>query len=306
MQAHGTTGYNEVLAVRPATALPHLERSIALYNPTTHRQLALVYGEDPGVGGHQWASYATWLLGYPDRARHHATEACRLAQELGYPNDIAQATWFATVINIMCRDVYRARQLSDSLVRLCHEYELTRWSALGTLVAAWMAAQQSDPQSAVEQMRGALGDYSGASGFPYFSSSLLAETLARAGATAEALETATGALVMARRTGQPWYAAELARLRGEYLLRLAPSRTVGPGDLAADAERALLEALDIARRQQAKSLELRAATSLARLWQSQADTQRARGLLAGTYRWFTEGFDTGDLQEAARLLTALQ
>jgi tetratricopeptide (TPR) repeat protein len=305
MQAHGTTGYTHVLAGRPATALPHLEQGLALYDPTAHRRLALVYGEDPGVGCHQWAAYATWLLGYPDRARRHATEACRLAQNLGYPNDIAQATWFATVVHILCRDVYRARQLSDSLLGVCQKYELTRWSALGQLVDAWMAAQKGEPHAAIPQMRASLADYSGASGFPYFSSSLLAEALAKAGDTAGALETASGALVMARRTGQLWYAAELARLRGEILLRSAPSPAIGPDDLATDAEHALVEALEIARRQQARSLELRAATSLARLWQSQAQHQRARDVLAGTYRWFTEGHDTGDLQAAAAVLAEL-
>ncbi len=100
MQAHGTTGNTHVLAGRPAIALPHLEQCLALYDPTAHRRLALIYGEDPGVGSHQWAAYATWLLGYPDRARRHATEACQLAHNLGYPNDIAQATWFATVVHI--------------------------------------------------------------------------------------------------------------------------------------------------------------------------------------------------------------
>jgi predicted ATPase len=258
------------------------------------------------VNSHQWAAYATWLLGFPDRARHHANEARQLAQELAYPNDLAQATWFATVIHIMCRDVGRARQLSDALVRVCDEYELTRWSALGNLVAAWMAGQAGEPQSAIAPMRDSLGEYSGASGFPYFSSSLLAETLALAGDTTSALETASGALVMARRSGQFWYAAELSRLRGEILLRIAASEAIGGSDRNTDAERALVEALEIARRQQAKSLELRAATSLARLWQSQGDTQRARGLLAGTYRWFTEGHDTGDLRAAAALLAELQ
>jgi AAA ATPase domain len=301
---HGKRGNNHVWSGRPPTALPHLERCQALYDPTAHRRLALVYGEDPGVSSQQWAAYATWLLGYPDRARRHATEARGLALTLAYPNDIAQATWFGTVVHILCRDLYRARQLSDALTQLCREYELTRWSALSHLVAAWMVAQSGEPQSAIQQMRESLGEYSGASGFPYFSSSLLAETLTLAGDTAGALETASGALVMARRTGQLWYAAELARLRGEILLRHAPRRR--PDDLATNAERAFTEALDIARRQQAKSLELRAATSLARLWQSQHESQRARGLLAGTYRWFTEGHDTGDLQAAATLLTELE
>jgi hypothetical protein len=256
------------------------------------------------VNSHQWAAYATWLLGYPDRARRHAIEARELALNLGYPNDIAQATWFGTVVHILCRDLYRARQLSDALLAVCREYELTRWSALAQLVGAWMVARAGEPQRAVQEMREGLADYSGASGFPYFSSSLLAETLSLAGDTAAALETTSGALVMGRRTGQLWYAAELTRLRGEILLRLEPS--AGGEDHATDAERTFVEALDIARRQQAKSLELRAATSLARLWQSRHETQRARGLLAGTYRWFTEGHETGDLQAAATLLAELE
>ena len=108
---------------------------------------------------------------------------------------------------------------------------------------------------------------------------------------------------MGRRTGQLWYAAELTRLRGEILLRLEPSP--GGREDATDAERTFVEALDIARRQEAKSLELRAATSLARLWQARGETQRARGLLANSYRWFTEGHETGDHQAAATLLAAL-
>jgi tetratricopeptide (TPR) repeat protein len=304
MQAHGTTGYNHVLAGHPATALPHLERCHALYDPTAHRQLALVYGEDPGVNSHQWAAYATWLLGYPDRARRHATEARGLALNLGYPNDIAQATWFGTVVNILCRDLYRARQLSDALLKVCREFELTRWSALAQLVRAWMVGQAGEPQRAVQEMREGLSDYSGASGFPYFSSSLLAETLSLAGDAAAALETISGALVMGRRTGQLWYAAELARLRGETLLRLEPS--ADGEDHATDAERAFGEALDIARRQQAKSLELRATMSLAQLYQSRGETQRAHSLLSGIYRWFTEGHETGDLQAAAALLDELR
>jgi tetratricopeptide (TPR) repeat protein len=302
IHAHGTTGYNHVMAGHPATALPHLERCHALYDPVAHRRLALDYGEDPGVNSHQWAAYATWLLGYPDRARRHATEARELALNLGYPNDIAQATWFGTVVHILCRDLYRARQLSDALLNVCREYELTRWSALAHLVGAWMIAKAGEPHRAVSEMREGLADYSGASGFPYFSSSLLAETLALAGDAAAAMETTSGALVMARRTGQLWYAPELARLRGDILLRLEPSPDA---DHETDAERAFVEALDMARRQEAKSLELRAATSLARLWQSHDETQRARVLLAGTYRWFSEGHETGDLQAAAALLAEL-
>jgi predicted ATPase len=302
MQASSTAGYNLAQAGRPALALPHLERALALYEPAEHRQLALVYGEDPGVGCHQWAAYTTWLMGYPDRARHHAGEARRLAQELGYPNDIAQATWFATAVHVFCRDLDRVRELSDELIEVCQQYDLTRWSALAKVVDGWAAAQGDDQREVVAQMREGLAEYAGTSGFPYFSSSLFAETLARRGDIAAALATASGALDNARRTGELWYESELVRLRGELLLSAEPSRST---DLVHEAERAFIEARDIATRQEARSFELRAVTSLARLWQSRGQPQEFRSVLAGTYGWFTEGHDTHDLQAAAALLAEL-
>jgi predicted ATPase len=135
---------------------------------------------------------------------------------------------------------------------------------------------------------------------PPFLSSLLADALAGVGETAAALESASHALLTARRSGELWYEAGLVRLRGDLLLRAEPAGS----DAEAAAEAAFVEALAIARQQEAKSLELRAAISLARLWQSRGDA-RARELLADTYGWFTEGHDTHDLKEAAALLAEL-
>lgn len=296
MQSHGTAGYTHVLGGRPAAALAHLERGLELYDPVSHRNLALVYGEDPGVGCNEWASYASWLLGYPDRARRHAGEARRLALDLGYPNDLAQATWFATAVEVMCRDVDRVAEYSAALLDVSRPYDLTRWSALGKVVQGWVVAQRGDPGSAVAVMREGLTEYAGASGYPYFSSSLLAETLVAVGDVDAALEMATGALETARRNGEQWYEAELVRLRGDLLLR--------DGD-ADGAERAFLEAHEIATRQHARSHELRAATSLARLWRSQGRAAEGRDLLAGVYGWFGEGHGTHDLRAAAALLDEL-
>ena len=296
MQSHGTAGYNHVLGGRPAAALPRLERGIELYDPVAHRHLALVYGEDPGVGCNEWASYASWLLGYPDRARRHAGEARRLAQDLGYPNDLAQATWFATAIEVMCRDLGRVAEFSEALLDVSRPHDLTRWSAAGKIVQGWVVAQRGDPASAVSVMREGLAEYAGASGYPYFSSSLVAETLAANGDLEAALEMASGALETARRNGEQWYEAELVRLRGDLLFR--------SGD-ADGAERAFLEAHSIATHQQAKSHELRAATSLARLWASRGRATEGTELLAGVYGWFGEGHDTHDLRAAATLLAEL-
>ena len=295
MQAHGTTAYNHVLGGRPATALPHLERCHALYDPTAHRRLALVYGEDPGVNSHQWAAYATWLLGYPDRARRHATEARELALNLGYPNDIAQATWFGTVVHILCRDLYRARQLSDALLTVCREYELTRWSALAQLVAAWMVAQAGEPQRASSRRCERVSPTTPAPRDSRTSPPRSWRRRSPLPVTPRLRSRPTsGALVMARRTGQLWYAAELTRLRGEILLRLEPS----PGGVdERDGRRAHLRR-GPRHRPAAAGQVARAARR-----DEPGPTVAVRGrdrsapaaYLAGTYRWFTEGHETGDL-----------
>jgi DNA-binding winged helix-turn-helix (wHTH) protein/predicted ATPase len=296
IQSHATAGYLDVLAGRPVTALPRLEQGLELYDRGSYRNLALAYGEDPGVGCHAWASYASWLLGAPDRARRHAADARELAQDLGYPNDIGQATWFATVIEVLCRDVDRVAVVSEELLQVCRQYDLTRWSAVGKVVRGWVVAQRGEPVRAVAAMREGLAEYSGTSGYPYFSSSLLAETLAANGDVTGALDAAAGALETARRNGEQWYEAELVRLRGELLLQ--------DGDVS-DAERAFLEAHDIATRQGARSHQLRAATSLARLWQSQGNPAKGRDLLVEAYGAFSEGHDTHDVRAAAALLAEL-
>jgi DNA-binding winged helix-turn-helix (wHTH) protein/predicted ATPase len=300
LQAHHVAGCHDWLAGRPLSALNHCERAYDLYDPVADRDLAKVYGEDPGVNAHQMAAPVAWLLGHPDRARHHAGEARRLAEDLAYPGEIMQAVMIAGCVQMLCRDVDEVRRLCRAGFELCERHDVGYGSvvaATGQIVDGWALAEQGEPSTAVAQVREGLERLS-ASGtelvVPYYSS-LLAEALARSGDTAGAVETASEALRTARRTGEVWYEAELVRLRGEALLEAAR-------DDGSASEAAFLEALEIARLQEAKSLELRAATSLARLWQSRGKRDDARELLAGVYSWFTEGHDTGDLQAAGALL----
>jgi predicted ATPase/DNA-binding winged helix-turn-helix (wHTH) protein len=301
LQAHHAAGYNDCLTGRPASAMLHCESVLELYDPLAHRHLTGVYGEDPAVACHQFASLSAWLRGYPDRARHHASESCRLARELEYPSESLQATLIAASTHLLCRDIVPVRELTASLFELCHQYDVAQiWSATGKVVDGWAAAQGGEPSTAVSQIRQGLDELASAGallGLPCYSS-ILAEALARAGDAAAAFETATDALQEARRTGETWYEAELVRLRGELMLDIAPNDPSG-------AEAAFVEALEIARAQEAKSLELRAATSLARLWRSRGQRDDARELLAPIYSWFTEGHDTGDLQAAGALLAEL-
>jgi predicted ATPase len=298
MQAHHAAGADDGFAGRQASALAHFERCLELYDPATHRQLALVYGEDPGVASHHYSAFVNWFLGYPDRARRHATAACRLARDLGYPNDIVLATTRAAFVQIMCGDVDRAQDLNGALLEMCQQHDLARWWAYWKVVDGWALGRRDEPAKAVAQMRDGLTGLSAAGamlGAPFFAA-LLAELLADLGDTAAAHETTAAALDATSRTGHHWYDAELIRLQGELRLRT---------DGGAGAETAFENAIAVARQQQARSFELRAVTSLARLWKSRGDGDRAREVLAETYRSFGEGHDTHDLRAAAALMADL-
>jgi DNA-binding winged helix-turn-helix (wHTH) protein/predicted ATPase len=303
MQANVTAGHNHVVAGRATVALPHLERCLELYDPDAHRGLALVYSEDPAVASHSWAAWASWLTGYPDRARHHADEACRLARDLGYPNDIWEATSNALYVHVFCRDTVRARELVEALRDVYDQHGLTRSIYHVKVVDGWATAQRGEPPSAFSQLADGPAELASRTRTNPLILSMQAETLAARGDVAAALETATRALETARRTDHRQYEAEHVRLVGELLLGDDPS---GPASDPSAAEAAFTEALEIARRHRARSLELRAATSLSRLWQSHGQRERAHDLLAESYDWFTEGHDTHDLRAAAALLAELE
>jgi DNA-binding winged helix-turn-helix (wHTH) protein/predicted ATPase len=306
LQAHNAAGYNEWFAGRPTAALAHVEPCLALYDPAAHRQVALLYGEDPGVGCRQWAAMTSWLAGRPDQARAHAAEGYRLATALGYPNDIAAAVSFSFGVHLRRGELQDAGELCAILRRVAYAHDLLQFSRFVECLDGVVLVRRGDLERGIPILRRALTAYAvegGEVATPDLSF-LLAEALGRAGDTSAALETATSALDSARRTGELWCESDLVRLQGELLLRTVETRSP-TAHVVGEAEGALLEALDIARRQQARSLELRAATSLARLWHSGGETRRARDLLGEVYDWFTEGHDTEDLRTAAELLVTL-
>jgi adenylate cyclase len=207
----------------------------------------------------------------------------------------------------MCRDYGRASELGTTLRRVSEEYELVSWSGLADCLNGYLLAKQGEPRRGIAQLRGGLTRYHGCgnrAGTPNHTARV-AEILAELGDVPAALDALTLALAELHQTGARWCESELVRLEGELLLRAAGSGGARSDVVAADAEGAFMRAQTIARRQQAKAFELRAATSLARLWRARGQTERARGLLAETYGWFTEGHDTGDLRAAADLLATL-
>jgi predicted ATPase/DNA-binding CsgD family transcriptional regulator len=298
LEAHVVVAQTRFFTGEPVAAGRHVDQCLALYDARHHGHLTEVYGEDPGVVGRQLRGWAQWLVGCPDQARHHSDDGLRLSRELGYPFGIAQALWARAIIDQHCGDVDQVRERAEALIRLCREAEIAYWLGGGRILRGWALARQGRVGPGTAQLRRGL-DASRAAGAacirPYYLA-LLAEALTGGGAREAALATLAEARALAESTGERWYEAELHRLTGE----LAWSDGEG-----ATAEAWLQSALEIARRQDAKSWKLRAATSLSRLSRDQGRRAQARDLLTPVYGWFTEGFDTADLKEAKTLLAEL-
>ena len=276
----------------------HLDRGMALYDKARHRSHAFVYGgHDPGVCCRKVASWAFWILGYPARGLEESVASLELARELAHPTSIVVALVWACVFRDLRREFPAVREHARALIALSTEHDASQWLAAGTIIDGAARAELGEGAAAIAQIRRGLAAYgsTGAQLFlPYFLS-LLARACSKSGQPHEGLRVIGEALESARTTGERVWEAELARLEGE--LRLASD----PDDVA-EAMECFRRAIEIARRQAARSWELRAASSLARLLVAAGRRDEARRTLAGVYDWFTEGFDTTDLGEAKALL----
>jgi class 3 adenylate cyclase/predicted ATPase len=278
----------------------HLERGIALYEPHQHRTLAFRYGADPGVVCRFYAAEVLWSQGYPQQARRRMEEALTLAQALSHPHSLAFVLVFAAILHCLCGEVQAASARADAATRLAAEQDIAQWFAGGTILRGWAVAAQGQAAEGIVQIHQGLAAWRAAWAecLRPFWFALLAEAYAVGDDPTGGLHALAEALALIEKTGEWWYAAEIYRLKGECLLLCSQAQQ---GEAAACFQ----QALDIARRQQAKSWELRAALSLARLWRQQGKATDAREVLAPVYQWFTEGFDTADLQQAKALLEEL-
>jgi predicted ATPase len=220
---------------------------------------------------------------------------------LAHPNTIAQALFCDWTVHQLLRDGREAQEQAEALIALATEHGLPLWQAAGVVVRGWALAAGGRAQDGIAVIRRGLADYraTGAELFsPYFLA-LLADAHVRTGQTVTGLRLTADALDQVERTGVRWIEAELHRLRSELLLAL-------PQPDQAKVEKCFRQALAVAREQDAKMWELRAATSLSRLWAGQGKRAMAHDLLAPIYGWFTEGFETADLRDAKALLDELQ
>jgi predicted ATPase len=275
-------------------------QGIAQHNLQPHRAADARCGEDPGVQCYHYLTWTLWFLGYPDQARQCSHEALTLAQSLAHPATQAVALYGTARLRQFCRDVPEAHELAEATITFTSEHGNTLYLAYGMILRGWARFQQGQQEEGIEQMHqglAAMRTAGGEVGRPTFLT-LLAEaygTMAQAG---KGLSLLAEARTIMEQNGQRYADAECHRLEGE--LRLQQTEP----DVS-QAESCFQQALDVARQQQAKSLELCSALSLARLWQRQDKCQAAHDLLAPVYEWFTEVFDTADLQEAKALLDEL-
>jgi predicted ATPase len=240
------------------------------------------------------------VLGYPAQALARIHEALTLAHELSHPYSLAYARVFAAYVSQYRRDVPAASEQAEAAVTLSTERGFQYWAALGTILRGWALAMQGQSEEGMARIRQGIASSwatGGAVGIPYFCT-LLADVCAHLGHTEDGLQALAEAHALVEQHEERCWEAEIHRLRGVLLLQ----QTGAPQE---EAEACFQQALDVAHRQQAKALELRAAMSLSRLWQQQGKCAEAYELLASIYGWFTEGFDTADLLEAKALLEAL-
>jgi predicted ATPase len=298
--AHRALGTTLFFLGTLASAHTHFTQGIALYDPPQQRTSAFVYGEDAGVVCHSYAAWTLWCLGYPDQALAQSHEAVTLAQQRAHPFSLGLALSLGAVFSQFRSEVHATQERAEAAVSLATEQEFPFWVALGSMLRGWALAHQGEAKEGIAQLTQGLRAWR-AMGAEFVRSqylALLAEAHGMQGEPEEGLTVLTEALTHTDSTGARWYECECYRLKGALLLQLS-------SDNQAEAENCFQHAMTVAQNQQAKSFELRTATCLARLWQQQGKRQQAHDLLAPVYQWFTEGFDTADLQEAKALLDAL-
>jgi predicted ATPase len=278
----------------------HYDKALALYDPAKHRVLATRFGQDLGVVILSFRAWVLWLLGHPDAARADIMSALTNAREIGHAPTLMYALFNAAGMHIHWGDYQDAIALDEELVALAVEKNALLWQALGMMNGGELLALVGKPLDAVDTITSGISLYrsTGATLFIPRYSSVLARPYAELGQLDDAWRCVTEAITAIETTKERWWEAEVNRVAGGIaLMRRKPDAT--------KAETYFERALAVARTQQAKSWELRAAMSLAGLWRSQGKVQQARELLAPVYGSFTEGFDTRDLKDAKALLEEL-
>jgi predicted ATPase len=288
-------------------ARAHFEQAITGYDPQGHPGSRAIH--NVGVTPVALLAPVLWILGYPEQALTRSQEALARAQALGRPASLALALDCATVVCQYRCETSATRHHAEALMALAEDHDFALRLAFGTILRGWAVSMQGQGYDGLQQIRQGEHAYH-ATGAAYerpYLLALQAEICGTSGHVHAGLQALAEACTVIEHTGERRWEAEIHRLRGALLLAQEGTghRVQGTGHPEIEAEACFQQALALAQHQQAKSLELRAAMSLARLWQQQGQRAEALDLLAPIYGWFTEGFDTADLQEARALLEEL-
>ena len=299
MIGHRLVGTALLLTGDIATSREHLDCAIALYNPAEHRPLATRFAYDLRVVALTYRSWALWLLGYPDAALVDADYTLKEARDIGHAATLMIALSHVGLTHIFCGNYAAATAQFDEFVALADK-KAAIFKACGLMEKGCVLALTGEASSAARMITTGIADWRSTGATAWIPSFLpyLAAACADLGQLRDAWRHIDEAIVAVEETKEKWWEAEVNRVAGELALK-SPERD------ATKAATYFERALAVARQQQAKSWELRAAMSMARLWRDQGKPQQARELLAPVYGWFTEGFDTRDLKEAKALLKEL-
>ena len=297
LEAHHAGWATDMSGAQYNSGREHVLTGLALYDPEQHRSHALTYGgHDPAVCGKGQGAMMLWLLGYPDQAITEAREGIVLAETLIHMPSVGHALWFAATACQLRRDPPGVLDLAERLLAMAGEHGLGQSRAIGGILHGWACAHLADIEEGLSELRRAVISHGGTHRSYY--TAVLAETELRGGHLERATAALDDAVAISDALDETFWRAGILCVRGDLI------RALSADDWRAAQDR-YSEAVAIAREQQAKSLELRAATSLARLWGDKGRRAEARELLAPLYGWFTEGFDTADLKEAKVLLEEL-
>ena len=298
--AHRIMGNSLTTTGEIAQGRAHYDQGIALYDPAEHRPLATRFGQDLGVTILGYRSAALWMLGYPEAALADADQALKDAREIGHAASLMLALAFTSVGHISWGDYATANTLAEELVALADEKGALFWKAFGIVNQGCVLVLTGKASDAVHMLASGITAWrsTGATVLAPSYLSYLATAYAELGQFDDAWRCIDEAMTTVETTKQRAWEAEVNRIAGEIALK-------SPEPDAARAQAYFERALAVARKQQAKSWELRAAMSMARLLRDQGKRDKARALLAPVYGWFTEGFDTLDLKEAKALLDEL-
>jgi class 3 adenylate cyclase/tetratricopeptide (TPR) repeat protein len=301
LQAHYIIGASLFCLGQFESAIGHLEKGLSHYSPKEHSSHAGLYGQDPGTACLFWSSLCQWFLGYPDHALIKSDEAIKLAGELSHPYSLAITYILDAWIHLFRGDIRRTKEMSETCLSLCEEGGFGLFLPMGGIIHGWsLTFDEKTHAEGIERVRQGIYSFqeAGAELFCSHWYALLGDLYLKAGMSNEAGDAISQGFSFANKNSERYFEAELFRLRGELIMDSANKGENG-------ADKHFKKAIQIARKQNATSLELRAVISYARLLSKQDKHKRAKKLLAEIYDRFTEGFDTRDLQAAKNLLEEL-